>query len=428
MLGIVRGKRITEPEFDAFFEGGTRAARSIYIYDSTGAIPTNLPYANSDGDPDFAVFGHEGTIRVKSDNSNHGANLQLFGYMLDDDGEVMSLDSRHILQKLINHFDSIGLKAMIGMELEFYLMKENPGSNYSYSKLTNVPNSNSIDDLNLMEDFFKGLSNEAAEQKISIQSLISESGSGQFEVTFSASDDLLLACDNFIFMKRLIRAQARKVGLISCFMAKPFTEESGSGLHVHISFYDKKTGKNIIAGNEVPELNTPCSKEALYIISGMIELMDESIAVFAPNANSYRRFKQGSFAPINKSWAANNRTVAIRLPKATDKSARIEHRVPGVDANPYLVVSVIMTAAAEGLKVKKMPPPFMKNSAYGNNIVQDVPGYWSIALREFGKSKTIPKYMGAKFHEVYLKQREFECSEFHKVVGARDYRWYLGVV
>lgn len=430
LLGIVRGKKISSYEFENFFQNGVRMPKSVYVLDSAGRVCQNLPFAVSDGDPDYNVYGQAGSFALLNDKTG-----MLFGFMDSNQKGFCEYDCRSILKKQIESLEQAGFQAAVGMEFEFYLLKYDKDHEVlqkahsdSNSLHLNAPNIYSLDTLDSFSELFDEVGQLCLEHGIKVQTMISEAGTCQYEVTLAHEFDLLKACDHAIMLKRFLKNAARKRGNVCCFLAKPFKEEAGSGLHIHVSLLDKKTGKNVFAGNEFPELGTPCSKQALYAIHGLLETMSESIAVFAPNANSYRRFKSGTFAPVNKAWGSNNRTVAIRLPFASEKSARIEHRVSGSDANPYLSLSMILAGILEGLALEKEPQAFSQNNAYAERGVEGVPSYWSIALLEFAKSSFIPKHFGKEFHNTYLKNREFECSEFHSEVSYRDYDWYLPVV
>src|SRR5690606_2846670 len=141
--------------------------------------------------------------------------------------------------------------------------------------------------------------------------------------------------DQATMLKRVIKGAARKHGLDATFMAKPYGDCSGNGMHVHFSILDKD-GKNIFAGSDAR------GSDALrHAIAGLLSTMPEAAAVFAPNFDSYRRFMPGSHAPTRVAWGYDNRTAALRVPESDLIATRIEHRVPGADANPYLAIAAM---------------------------------------------------------------------------------------
>ncbi|MBL0691341.1 MAG: glutamine synthetase [SAR324 cluster bacterium] len=429
ILGIMRGKRLVGEAIDDFFAKGIKGPRTMYLFDSVGHVCSNLSYAMKDGDPDVSIYGHLGSLT----KNPVGKGAQIMAFMEEDNRDISCFDSRYMLQKMADIFSKRGLGIKVGIELEFYLLDKSKLTQRDNNKeiitasdaVVAYPRSNSIDDINVMDDFFTSLSKISEERGIKIETLISETGPGQFELSLAPLNDVVRACDDLLFLKKAIKGLARNNNLVACFMSKPMERESGSGLHFHISLYNKASGENIFSGKEMPKLCTPCSKEALFAIRGMLDLIDESMAIFAPNANSFRRFKKGSFAPINKAWGANNRTVAVRLPKATNESARLEHRISGSDVNSYLCVAGILMAIDYGLKNKKLPPSHAMADAYGEKDYKQIPCYWPVALEKFKLSKVIPEYMGEEFHDTYHKNREFECSSFHHEIGRKDFDWYL---
>ena len=148
-----------------------------------------------------------------------------------------------------------------------------------------------------------------------------------------------MACDHAILLKRAIKAVARQHGFVACFMAKPFEEEAGSGMHIHMSFYDKMN-KNLFSKNKKEHAVPPYSDILRHAIGGLKKTMSESTAIFAPNANSYRRLRPDMFAPVEPNWGANHRNVSIRIPVSDAKNLRFEHRVAGADANPYITFHI----------------------------------------------------------------------------------------
>ncbi|TIT44154.1 MAG: glutamine synthetase, partial [Mesorhizobium sp.] len=160
---------------------------------------------------------------------------------------------------------------------------------------------------------------------------------GQYELTLNYRNDVMRAADDLVMLKRLVRAQARRHGVTACFMAKPIEKYAGSGMHFHVSLQDK-AGKNVFAEASGETWSLPL----LRGLGGLIQTMAESMLVFAPHANSWRRFVSQSYAPVAPTWGVNNRSVALRVPAGDAKNRRIEHRPSGVDANPYLVAATVL--------------------------------------------------------------------------------------
>ena len=204
-----------------------------------------------------------------------------------------------------------------------------------------------MDKLHEMIPLFNDIYEAAKVAGLDVETVISEYAPGQFELTLKHQSNLLKSADDIIRLKRIVRAQSRSHGITACFMAKPMENVSGSGMHFHISMYDKK-GINLFSENNKGKINP----NLLNAIGGLSQTMGESMLVFAPHANSWRRLVLGSYAPVRPNWGLDNRSVAFRIPSSSNKNRRIEHRVSGVDANPYLVALTVLSAIRYGMKNK----------------------------------------------------------------------------
>ena len=207
-------------------------------------------------------------------------------------------------------------------------------------------------------------------------------------------------------------------------MAKPYGEVAGSGFHLHASLLDKD-------GNNVFNNGTDEGSDLLrQAIAGMIALMPESMLLFAPNLNSYRRFQPGCHAPITASWGYENRTAALRIPTSSNKARRFEHRLAGADANPYLVIAVILAGALYGLENKLVPPPAVSGDAYSDEIKPEerLPTDWNTAIQAFIASETLKEILGPVFHRAFSTCKAQECEELGRKITDIEYQTYLGSI
>jgi glutamine synthetase len=152
--------------------------------------------------------------------------------------------------------------------------------------------------------------------------------------------------------------------------------------------------------------------------------MPESTALFAPNANSYRRLRPEIFAPVEPNWGVNHRSVAIRIPQADQKNLRFEHRVAGADANPYLVTAAIAAGVHHGLK-NKIDPGRMVEQGEAVTLKTRIPNRWDYALDKLAHSKVLPEYLGKEFVDCYVHHRRGESQQFRNQVNPLDFDWYL---
>jgi glutamine synthetase len=251
---------------------------------------------------------------------------------------------------------------------------------------------------------------------------MSEYAPGQYEITLLHRDDALRAIDDAILFKRLIRASALKHGLTACFMPKPFADQAGSGMHMHVSVQDE-SGYNAFAAED--PAGTPLLRHA---IGGLQKTMAESMLIFAPNANSYRRFRHQSYAPMAPTWGINNRSVSLRVPAGPPSSRHIEHRVSGADANPYLVAATVLAGVHSVIAAKLDPGPPIAGNGYESGIAASLPRDWLGAINAAEGSMFLREALGEEFLRAYLAIKTQEWDKYNALVPSTDHDWYLDSV
>jgi glutamine synthetase len=276
----------------------------------------------------------------------------------------------------------------------------------------------SLADLDDLQAFIAEVYAACETQGLPARTLISEYSPGQLEIVLHHRSDALRAVDESILYKRTVRGVAAKHGFEATFMAKPYAQYSGSGMHLHMSLEDGQ-GRNLFA-SENPE-GSPLLRHA---IGGMAATMAESTGIFAPNANSYRRFRRKSYAPMAPSWGVNNRSVSLRVPAGAAETRHIEHRVAGADANPYLVAAAVLAGAHHGIRNKLDPGPAVQGNGY-EQIKETVPINWYAAMDRTERSAFLKDYLGERFMEIYCAIKRAEQDRFFSQVTEIDYDWYL---
>jgi len=260
-------------------------------------------------------------------------------------------------------------------------------------------------------------------QNLPVDTLISEFGASQCEINLHHQNSALRACDQASMLRRAIRAVAQQQGKQASFMAKPFAGEVGNGMHVHFSLLDSM-------GNNVFDNGTPEGSDILqHAVAGCLENMADSIAIFAPNINSYRRLVPGCYAPTSPTWGYENRTTALRIPAGEGHAMRIEHRVAGADANVYLTVAAMLAAALHGIDNELLPPAATIGDAgeleLQQKAEQQLPRFWGDALQLFEQSEFIAGYLGEEFKTIYAQSKRSEKAEFDTRVTLLEYDAYL---
>jgi len=327
-------------------------------------------------------------------------------------------------------FRDMGLRPVMATELEFYLV-EHDGERFQ-PKLPRIPGSGQpqtglqyamMEDLYEIDDFLADLDAICLAQNIPAGAALSEFSPGQFEVNLHHVDDPLLACDHAVLLKRAVKAAASRNGLGATFMAKPFAETAGSGLHLHVSLLDAN-GENIFAGHS---RDGAFSDSLRHAVGGLGALMAESMAIFAPNGNSYRRHAPGNYVPASPTWGVNHRGVAMRIPLSGPENTRIEHRVAGADANPYLVVAAILAGIHHGLEQRCEPRPITPEGSQLEYEVT-VPIRWPQALDAFDLGAVLPRYLGTEYCRLFSQCRREEEANYNAEIPTKDFDWYLRAV
>ena len=429
---IGRGKIIRRNELLKLYESGRQFPLSLLGMDITGEDVPDTGLILEQGDGDIKAWPIPKSLNViHKSNPSRG---ELFMTMSDIDGNKLDIDPRNVLETKINSFKKDGIKLCGAFELEFFLVaneldqygklqpaKSIIGKKRSHRK-TDVY---SVDNLHGMLPLIDDIYDAANAAGIEAETIISEYAPGQYELTLKHQNDLLKAADDIIRLKRIVRSQSRAHGVTACFMAKPMEGTSGSGMHFHISMYDKKD-KNIFSEKSKNNLNP----NLLNALGGLTKTMGESMLIFAPNANSWRRLVLGSYAPVTPNWGLDNRSVAFRIPSSNSKNKRIEHRVSGVDANPYLVALTVISAMNYGIKNKIKAPDQTKGNAYEqkSKFKNNMPHDWSSAILAAKKSKFLKDTLGADLHRAFIAIKEMEYQKVASTVSELDIDLYLNAI
>jgi glutamine synthetase len=417
--GIARGKIIRRHELLGLYRSGRHLPISILGLDILGEDVGETGLVWDEGDADRRAWPIAGSLTALHGTNRGEVLLSLF--QLDD--TPMLADPRHALAAQVAALAAMGLTAAGAFELEFYLLdpalKEGqvqPARDVLDGRGGAATDVYSVDRLQGMLPLFDDIYAACALAGIKAETMISEYGAGQFELTLHYRSDILHAADDLIRLKRIVRAQARAHGVLACFMAKPHADFAGSGMHFHVSLADAK-GRNILA-----ETDADFAPDMLWAIGGLQATMAESMLVFAPHANSWRRFAVGSYAPIAPTWGVNNRAVALRVPAGDSAARRIEHRPSGVDANPYMVAAAVLAGIRLGLtdKIAATAPV----AAYGKADPK-MPSDWRAAIVAAEGSEFLKSALGPDLHRAFVA---IKWAEYHRVarqVSALDFDLYL---
>jgi len=423
--GILRGKRIEIDLLDKVYQTGCCLPASVMSLNSRGASTEEAGLGLAHGDRDYVCKPIEGTLAIVPWVEDL-SRAQVLCTMLEDDGSPMDVVPRNILVKTNERFSTLGYKVGIALELEFYLLDtertENGGLQPPKSPASGHRMSSTqvyaMQDLADHNDFIEEVISAAHMQNIPADTVIAEYAPGQFEVNLNYGDDVVAAADQALLLKRVITSIAKKRGMQATFMAKPYLEEAGNGLHMHLSLMDE-SGTNVFASE--PPTDNPLLQ---YAVAGLLDMADSCQALWSPNVNSFKRLASRSFAPTSKTWGYDNRSVAMRIPSGSLSSTRIEHRMAGADANPYLATSALLAGVFHGITEKMTAPEPVTGDAYKQDHPH-VADNQRDSLRLMESDPRISDWFGAEFIRVFSAVKWDDVNIFEQQISALEHELLL---
>jgi len=428
--GVDRGKRVDIGSAREVFAKGLLLPGSMFALDVPGATVQATGLGFDEGDADRPCMPVAGTL-VDVPWLDHGvAQAQMT--MHERDGRPFDCDPRHLLQRVLARFAPPGLTPVIAIELEFYLIDREltaaglpqPPPSPLTGRREHRTQINAMLDLDAYSAVLADIDRACHVQRVPSTTALAEYGPGQFEVNLAHSADALAACDQAARFRRIVKCVARHHGMEATFLAKPYGDMAGSGLHLHVSLLDAQ-GRNVFA--DADPLGTTLMRHAA---SGLLATMADGMAIFAPQANSWRRFCSEAYVPLTADWSVNNRGAALRVPVSDASNRRLEHRVAGADANPYLVTSWVLGGILQGLAAQCEPPAPLQGNLYrdGHPCGEALPCYWPGALDRFEASAFARELMSPAMHRLYALVKRRELEDFSRIVTPAEIACLLPAV
>ncbi|SDG20608.1 MULTISPECIES: glutamine synthetase family protein [unclassified Duganella] len=415
LTGVARGKILPRAKFTQ--DRGMRIPEAVLGMTVTGNYPTEDPAydrAISNTDRDMILRADPGSITTVPWAIDPTAQVIHDCYFAD--GTLVDFAPRSVLRRVLKLYADKGWKPIVGPELEFYLTEKNidpdlplkaPVGRSGRAETTRQVYS--IDAVNEFDPLFEDIYDYCALMNLDVDTLIHETGAGQMGLNFQHGDALALA-DNVFYFKRTLREAALKHDMYATFMAKPMAGEPGSAMHVHQSVSDAVSGRNIFSladGSPSPQFR--------HYIGGLQRYTPAAMAILAPYVNSYRRIVRHTAAPINVQWGMDNRTVGFRIPISGVEQRRVENRIIGADANPYLGIAVTLACGYLGLVDQLEPTPIYNGSAYDH--FYELPQGLPQALALLRQEDRLRDVLGERFIDVYTAIKELEHQEFMTVIS-----------
>lgn len=411
-FGHAQGKRIPANRFlDRARGTGFAFCEASLGWNTDGTVVDGLQLTNWDGGyPDVFAVPDLSTFRLLPWRPGAG---HVIADIVRHDRTPSLLDPRAVLIRVLDQLAAEGYTAKVGVEFEFYLLNAD-GSPFQHDiHAYSLENANALDPL--LSDIHDTLSAFTR-----LEGVQTEYGPGQVETNLVYTD-ALEAADDSARLKYAVKEVARRHGKLASFMAKPFSEHSGSSAHLHISLW--RDGQPAFApegtGDDRVENST-----ALHAISGLFEHLP-SITVFgAHTVNAYRRFEPDSFAPATVTWSRDNRSAAIRsLVEPTPEATRIELRTGAADANPYWLVASALAAVVAGLRARRTPPPPAGGNLYESGT--RLPESLGVAVALAEQDDTIAGILGVESVRDFAAIARSEWDAYNRQVGDWERRRYL---
>ena len=413
MAGIARGKVMPAEKFAE--DSGMRLPESIFLQTVTGDYPVDTSSAMSPAEMDIVLKADPKTVRVVPWAAEPTAQVIHDCYY--SDGRRVTMAPRQVLQHVLELYQQRGWEPVVAPELEFYLVEPNIDADYQLKppvgrsgRAEPGRQSYSIAAVNEFDPLFDDVYAFCEAQDIEIDTLIHEDGPAQMEINLLHGEALGLADQAFLF-KRTMREAALRHKMYATFMAKPHAKEPGSAMHIHQSIVDTKTRKNIFSNPD----GTP---SALFFshIAGLQRYLPAAMSLFAPNVNSYRRIQRFQMAPINVQWGYDNRTAGLRVPFSAPEARRVENRLGGADANPYIALATSLACGYLGMTEGLQPTEPVTGSAHDMPFA--LPRSLDEALSRLRDCEPLVTLLGEPFVAAYTLVKQAEYEVFLQVISS----------
>jgi len=417
MSGIARGKILPAKKFiKSARDSNLRLPESVYLQTVTGEYPDDDESSMAtDQDPDIYLRPDPDTISLVPWYKEPTAQVINDAYYAED--KPVDIASRYVLKRVLELYSERNWRPVVAPELEFFLVQVNTDPDLPLQAPVGASGrpetgrqSYGIDATNEFDPIFEDVYDFCETMGLDIDTLTHEAGAAQMEINFNHGDPLWLADQAFLF-KRTVRHAAMRHNVYATFMAKPLANEPGSSMHIHQSVVDKRTGRNLFAHRDG-------SDSALFRshVAGLQRYLPQVMPLLAPNVNSYRRLQPYLDAPINVHWGVDNRSVGLRVPISTAAGRRIENRLAGADANPYIAIAASLACGYLGMIERLKPSKQVEGSAY--RLAHTLPRTLYDALSRFNACRQIKPLLGERFCQAVDFVKRSELEAYSRVISS----------
>jgi len=415
MAGVARGKILPTEKFLKSFHGRSlRLPESIFLQTVTGDIIDSEIL--DDTEPDLTLRPDPTSLRIVPWYEEPTGQVICDPY--DRGGTESTIAPRSVLRRVLALYEERGWRPIMAPELEFYLSKKNIDPDYPLEPpigRSGRPETGrqayGIDAVNEFDPIFEDMYDFCEAQELDVDTLIHESGAAQVEINFVHGEPMSLADQVFMF-KRTVRQAAIRHDVYATFMAKPYEREPGSAMHIHVSVVDAESGQSLFGASDGSDTD-----QFHHFIGGQQRYMAQAMPLLGPNVNSYRRLVKHLSAPINTHWGYENRTVGLRVPDSPPQARRIENRIPGADANPYLAMAAVLACGYLGMVEEIEPSAPIERNAYELKS-RTLPRHILDAIGNFSRSSQMKEVLGETFVSVYSEVKLAEHEAYQQVISA----------
>lgn len=427
--GLWRGKRLPVEYFlRDVWRNGSQISDILFGWDVQDALIPGLAFTGwHTGYPDFALVPDLSTFTIVPWEQGTAA---VIADIIDRDGNPVPLSPRHVLRTVVERARRLGYSPNIGYEFEFYVFRETPESAQAKRFTDLTPSAPGVHTYNLYrgtlaEPLMGDLRRSMAQYGVPIEACNNEAGPGQFEISLRYTD-AMSAADQAMLYKVGVKEIAAQRGLLASFMAKYDADWSGSSGHIHQSLGGEEAANLFHAEDAADRL----SDTARWYAGGLLATMREFTAFFCPTVNSYKRKVVGSWASTTATWGVDNRTTGLRAINSSAKAARLEHRLAGADANPYIAVAASIAAGIWGIETGVEPPALCSGNAYDldGEDVTTLPWTLEEAVAALDNGNLARELLGHEFVDHFVATRRWELERARSVVTDWERARYLEMI
>jgi glutamine synthetase len=417
VTGYPRGKLMPAASFAAGSE--LRICQAIPMQCVTGEYSYDPVFPDSDPDvrlvPDLATLKPAPWASLSRYLAVHDC--------VEMDGSLCEFAPRSVLKNVVARYAALGLTPVIAPEIEFYLTAamSDPGQPLALpvgrgGRPEVGQSAFSLNQLNELAPFWDAFHAAIDVLGVRADTWLHEVGAGQYEINLLHGDPVAVADQAFLF-KTAAREIALQHGLNAVFMAKPMAGQAGSSMHLHQSVVDAE-GRNIFS-----QADGSASEAFFHYIGGLQTHTPDLTLLYGPTVNSYRRYVAGSQAPINVAWGFDNRTTGLRVPVSPPQARRVENRIAGADANPYLAMAATLAAGLAGLQARCVPSEPVSGNGY--DLERSLPRTFLSAHEQMAQSPHAPRLLGERFVRGYLAVKALEHEHYLGEISAWERRYLL---